>query len=489
MARRADFEPTASLDDHAEVAHLARAVRDLRLDGDRVARCLGDRTVWMINSTDRGGGVAEMLPAMVTLLRDLGISTEWLVIESDDERFFALTKRLHNLLHGVGDPTLGDDDRAVFESVNRANADGAAELMKDGDIVVVHDPQPMPIAGMLLEKRKLDAIWRCHIGLDEITDETSAGWRFLRAYEKPYTAGVFSTPEYIPDFFASRAHVIHPAIDPLTPKNRHLGLHHTIEILGVAGLIEPPGPLINEPWQHRAQRLQPDGSWAAATQPTGLGLLTRPIITQVSRWDALKGFLPLMLGFAELKRRHHADGNGVATPHDRRIALSQLVLAGPDPDSVADDPEGHQVIEELSRAYADFDDEIRADIALISLPMHSAIENALMVNALHRVSTIVAQNSLREGFGLTITEAMWKRIPVFTNSRACGPRHQVRDRLDGCVIRDPEDTNEIADALACMLADPDGLERWARSAQHRAQESFLIFAQLRNWLERFAALA
>jgi trehalose synthase len=487
VARPAEFEPTATLDDHAEVAYLAQAVRDLRLDGGRVARCLEGRTVWMINSTARGGGVAEMLPAMVTLLRELDIRTEWLVIEADDAHFFAVTKRIHNLLHGTGDPALGADDRAVFEQVNRANADDVASRVSDGDILVVHDPQPMPLAGMVKEQRAVHAVWRCHIGLDEILEETSAAWRFLQPYAAPYTAAIFSAPEYIPDYFASRAHIIHPAIDPLTPKNRHLGLHHTVEILACAGLARAPGPLIGETWAHRAQRLQHDGSWALATEPECFGVLTRPIITQVSRWDRLKGFLPLMLGFAELKRRHGCD-DGAATIEERRLQLARLVLAGPDPGSIADDPEGAAVVEELCHAYLELPEQIRRQIAIIALPMHSASENALMVNALHRVSTIVAQNSLREGFGLTITEAMWKRVPVFTNSRACGPRHQVRDELDGRVIGDPGNTDEIATVLAEMLGDPDGLERWARTAQHRAQESFLIFTQLRSWLERLAAL-
>jgi trehalose synthase len=490
MARRAKFEPTATLEDHAAVAHLAQAARDLRQLGERVAAALEGRTVWMINSTESGGGVAEMLPAMITLLRDLGIAAEWLVIEATDAEFFNITKRIHNLIHGAGDPTLTDADRRLYEEVNASNAAGIAGDVADGDIVIVHDPQPMPLAGMLRERRAINAVWRCHIGLDRETERTSAVWRFLQPYADAYDFAVFSAPEYIPSFLANRAHIIQPAIDPLTAKNRHIGLHHTIEILACSGLAVAPGPLLAEPLEHRAQRLQRDGGWRLATSPEDFGLLTRPIVTQVSRWDRLKGFLPLMHGFTALKRRFRAGELEMCdSPHARRLELVRLVMAGPDPESVADDPEGVEVLDSLVRAYGDLDDELQAEIALITLPMRSAHENALMVNALHRVSTIVAQNSLREGFGLTITEAMWKRVPVFTNSQACGPRHQVRDHLDGRLIGDPEDIDQIAAMLAEMLCDPESLEQWARNAQHRAHERFLIFTQLQNWLERLAALA
>jgi trehalose synthase len=488
MVRRIETKRTAALDDHEAVAQLAQAVRDLRMEGERVARCLEGRTVWMISSTERGGGVAEMMPAMITLLRELGIAVEWLVLEAAEPRFFEITKQVHNLLHGEGDPHLDAEARGIYERVNAANARGAAERMNDGDIVVVHDPQPMPLAGMLREQRDIIPIWRCHIGLDAVTDQTRAGWRFLEPYAGAYCSGIFSAPEYIPDYFASRAHVIHPAIDPLTDKNRHLGLHHTVEILVRSGLIVPPGPIVHEPWEHAAQRLDPDGEWAPATKAGDIGLLTRPIVTQVSRWDRLKGFLPLMHGFAEMKRRVLADPSFRNGERARRLRLVRLVLAGPDPASIADDPEGGDVLDSLCRAYVALEPELQSEIALISLPMHSASQNALMVNVLHRVSTIVAQNSLREGFGLTITEAMWKRVPILSNRQACGPRYQVRDHLDGRLIDDPEDTAQIAVTLNEMLCAPDELEAYARTAQHHVHERFLIFTQLRHWLERFAAV-
>jgi trehalose synthase len=206
----------------------------------------------------------------------------------------------------------------------------------------------------------------------------------------------------------------------------------------------------------------------------------------VSRWDRLKGFLPLMQGFARFRQRLSQD-----TAHDdrvlRRLTQSRLVLAGPDPDSIADDPEGREVLEELCAAYLACDADVRAEVALLALPMDDPAVNALIVNALQRVSTIVVQNSLREGFGLTITEAMWKGVPVLSNSRACGPRQQVRDGVDGRLIGDPENVDEIADALHAMLSS-DQLETWAQNAQQRVHEHFLIYSQLRHWVRLLARL-
>ncbi|HEX6433341.1 MAG TPA: glycosyltransferase, partial [Gemmatimonadales bacterium] len=154
---------------------------------------------------------------------------------------------------------------------------------------------------------------------------------------------------------------------------------------------------------------------------------------------------------------------------------------GPEPAGVADDPEASGVLEEMIAAYRQMPPAVQRDIALLLLPMRSPVQNALMVNALQRASTIVVQNSLREGFGLTITEAMWKRIPVLSNSRACGPRQQVRDGVDGRLIHDPEDESELQRVLNDMLGDSEGRQRWGRAAQRHVHERFLVFAQLRNW--------
>ena len=486
MARRIEIDPLTTLVEHAEYAHLSPSVAALREEAGPVVRAMHGRTLWMINSTARGGGVSEMLPGMISHLRELGIRTEWVVIESDDDDFFQLTKRIHNMIHGDGPAGLSEDDRRLLERVNRENAESLRHEIRRGDVVVVHDPQPVPIAGMLRESTDITTVWRCHIGLDAENAATADAWRFLQPYAAQYDHAVFSAPEYAPPYFEGRSSIIYPALDPLTAKNRPLHVQAVIAVLERAALLRLPEPALEPPFDEPGRRYQPDGSWQPAFRPSDIGLLTRPIITQVSRWDRLKGFLPLMQGFARFKQRLAED-----TAHDdsvrKRLTQSRLVLAGPDPGSIADDPEGREVLEELCAAYLACDADVRTEVALLALPMDDPAVNALIVNALQRVSTIVVQNSLREGFGLTITEAMWKGVPVLSNSRACGPRQQVRDGVDGRLIGDPENVDEIADALHAMLAS-DQLETWAQNAQQRVHEHFLIYSQLRHWVRLLATL-
>jgi trehalose synthase len=474
--------------DFAAVTHLAPAVHELQAETAGVVQRLAGRTAWMVSSTSQGGGVAEMLHTIVPFLRDLGISAEWVVIGSAEPDFFALTKHIHNLIHGAGTPRLGPDERALFERVATENAEALRPRLEPGDLLIVHDPQPLPMAAILRQAVPLMAIWRCHIGLDMQNDATSAAWEFLAPWLDAYDHAVFSAPEYIPQRLAGRSTVIAPGIDPLSPKNAELSVGQTVEVLCNGALAVAPGPMLHLPYDAPARRLLADGTFVRANAVEDIGLLTRPIVTQISRWDRLKGWLPLMRAFAALKQSVYAGAGDSGPLHRRRIDLVRLVLAGPEPEAIQDDPEGLEVLEELRAAYAELHAAVQDDIALIALPMRSLEENALMVNALQRVSTLVVQNSLREGFGLTIAEAMWKRVPVLSNSRACGPRQQVRDGLDGRLIADPENETELRDALDAVLADPETRHEWARSGQRRVHELFMVIAQLRQWGRLFASL-
>ena len=226
-------------------------------------------------------------------------------------------------------------------------------------------------------------------------------------------------------------------------------------------------------------RLAPDGSFAPATDAEDIGLLFRPIVTQISRWDRLKGFKPLLEGFLRLKER--AGSVAAGTRHRRRLETVRLVMAGAEPAGVVDDPEAQEVLQELTAAYTALAPASQADIALVSLPMAVRKENELIVNALQRCSSVVVQNSLQEGFGLTVTEAMWKRAAVL-GSRACGIRQQIRDGVDGRLIQDPEDPEEIAARLDALLEDVAGRIQLGQNAQRRVNDEFLVFTQVRNWL-------
>lgn len=480
MAHLVEPQHHVTLDDYEGIAHLGAAVRELRQEAASLLPALEGRRIWMVNSTSHGGGVAELLPPLLALLRELGVDARWLVMETDDPEFFRLTKRLHNLIHGQGPANLGEAERALYDKVSRDTADAIARYISPGDVLVVHDPQPLGAGALLRRDKDIAAIWRCHIGLDRNTAETGAAWAFLDACASTYDHAVFTAPEYIPSCLAGRSTIIHPGIDPLSHKNRDLSVHKLVGILANGALIRPPGSMLTPPFPKPAQRLQRGGTWAPATEPEEIGLLHRPIVTQISRWDRLKGFLPLIEGFVTLKRDLKSRTN-LDDRHRQSLQLARLVLAGPDPGSIEDDPEGKEVLADLCEFYAGLEPGFQDDVAIVLLPMSSAKHNALLVNALQRCSDVVAQNSLQEGFGLTATEAMWKHAAVM-GSFAVGLRQQIRPDLDGRLVRDPENPHEIAAALDDLLGDPRKREMLGRRAQQRVHDDFLVFTQVRRWV-------
>jgi trehalose synthase len=217
------------------------------------------------------------------------------------------------------------------------------------------------------------------------------------------------------------------------------------------------------------------------------GLLFRPIVTQVSRWDRLKGYLPLLRAFVALKE-DPGDLERLDEIPRRTLELVRLVLAGPDPRSIQDDPEAEEVLDEICEEYVQLPEAMRDDIAVITLPMASGKENALLVNALHRCSDVVVQNSLQEGFGLTATEAMWKSVAV-VGSRAAGLRQQIRPGLNGCIVDDPRDPQAIARVLSDLLRNQKTRETLGANAQRSVHDEFLVFSQVRRWLELLADTA
>ncbi len=480
------IEEAFTLQYYEALHHLMPSVTDLRAQAAMMMPLLKGRTLWMVNSTAQGGGVAEMLPKMVTLLEELGLETRWLVMTTGESRFYDLTKRLHNLIHGEGTPELEAGDRELYDKVSRENADRIAKMVGREDLLVIHDPQPMGTGALLARELGMPLLWRCHIGLDEHLPQTRAAWNFLKPYAECYDHAVFSAPEYIPDYLAGRSTIIHPAVDPESHKNRELSPHKLVGVLCNSGLKHESHPVLTPPFEHRAQRLQPDGTWGPAVTDGGqFGVMYRPIVTQISRWDRLKGFGPLLEAFVRLKKRLDEPSRNYDERHRRRLEIVRLVMAGPDPAAVQDDPEGQEVMAELIAAYTALPERLQQDVVMLSLPMHSRKENALMVNALQRCSTVVVQNSLREGFGLTATEAMWKRKATL-GTYACGLRQQIRPGVDGMLVKDPRDPEAVADKLDRLLANPKLRTVLSRNAQRRVFQEFLIFGQLGRWLQLLA---
>jgi trehalose synthase len=471
-----------SLDYYATDPIFAGPVADLKSSAANVDQKLKGRTIWMINSTARGGGVAEMLPGMIALMNDLGIDTRWVVINSDRREFFRLTKRMHNLIHGNASAGMefGPADAELYEAVNRENASSFIKHVKKEDVLIVHDPQPLPLGRIMSKEHGMFAVWRCHIGLDKRTDATASVWRFLKPFFDGYRHAIFTAPEYVPDYLKERYTIIHPAIDPLSHKNQELMVPKLTGILCNSGLLPSYEPVTTPDYRKKVQMILPDGT---SSVPGEIGLLFRPVIVQISRWDRLKGWLPLLEAFVRLKRdAEHRNASYKSHRRKRRVELARLVLAGPDPSAVADDPEGAEVLQEVSGRYEAVEDDIRRDIAILLLPMGSLKENMLIVNAIQRCASVVVQNSIQEGFGLTATEAMWKRKPVLGSS-ACGIRQQIRDGDDGLLSRDPENPKEISEKLRMLLDDTRMAYNLGRSAQRRVYDHFLIFRQIAAYLD------
>ena len=468
-----DIDEPFGLDDFASHASLAAAVQKLRDEAEQLVPAIEDKHVWITNSTAKGGGVAEMLPKFCTVLTELGVDNTWFVIGADRPEFFDLTKHIHNLIHGAGTPQLGEAERELFEDINRRNADVLGDRVKADDILVVHDPQPAPLGAMVKERTGVPTVWRCHIGTEERVEATRAAWNFLRPYVDTYDATIFTAPEYVPDYLKHNSTLICPAIDPLSDKNRELSVPDVMAVLCNAGLAHAHTPTGTAPYPIQAKRLAADGSFTAATEPDEIGLGYRPIVTQISRWDRLKGWPTLMQAFARLKERSD----------DPTVKLCRLVLGGPDPTTVADDPEGMEVMDELKAVYAGLDPAVQADVAVVLMPQHG-----LMINAIQRCSTVVVQNSIREGFGLTATEAMFKAVPVL-GTHAVGLRTQIADGVHGRLVSNPEDPAEIATALERMLADADFRHTAGLAAQKRVFDEYLLFKQVRDWLKVLATLA
>ncbi len=478
--QKINVKPGAKIADYKAYGSLYSSVLDFMEQAQEPIDALKGKTVWMINSTAIGGGVAEMLPSQMRILRELGTSIEWLVIEAKDKSFFDLTKRIHNAIHGSGNGIFTDEDRKIYEAVNQNNLSKALEFINDGDIVVVHDPQPMPLAAMIKKEKDVSIIWRCHIGLEEDTEVTDAVWEFLRPYTNDYDHFVFSLPSYVPKNLKSRTSIIPPAIDPLSHKNRELQLHKCIGILYQSGILDDHKAILYDRYDHLVRKVMPDGSFGTLDEGTNLNFIYRPIVTEISRWDRLKGFKELMEAFIKMKLDNRKNGDPDSLDY-KQIEMALLIMGGPDPAFVSDDPEGEEVLNELIETYKKVDSAMQNDIAILLLPLDNPKENALIVNAIQRSSSIIVQNSIQEGFGLTATEAMWKRKPVLV-SNAAGLKFQVVHNKTGQINPDPTNIPALSKTLAHMLNHPKDRDKWGFNGQLRVIQNFTLFSQLLSWL-------
>jgi trehalose synthase len=441
----------------------------VRSAAERAAHLLAGRVVWNVNSTARGGGVAEMLTSLLAYARGAGVDARWLVIPGS-QSFFALTKRLHNQLHSVpGDGgELGAAERGEYEHALAASAEELAEFVDRRDVVIVHDPQP---AGLIprLKEIGVSAVWRCHVGIDNPGPLSRNAWSFLLPYVEPADAYVFSREAFVWDGLdRGRIALIAPVIDAFSAKNQELDPGTVDAILHVTGLNDGArGGTGRDP-----MFLREDGTPAAVRRSARL-IEERslraddPMVLQVSRWDRLKDPLGVIAGFVEY----------VAPETD-----AHLVCAGPVVDAVTDDPEGAAVLDEARELIARIDRRARERVHLACLPMDDVEENAAIVNALQRRADVVVQKSIAEGFGLTVAEAMWKARPVVA-SRIGGIQDQTVDGVSGILLENPTELGPYGDAVRVLLQDPDRADAIGQQAQHRVRDEFLAVRGLMQYLD------
>lgn len=452
------FEPLLG-DGFPAVAEAAAAAR----------RRYRGRAIWHVSSTLRGGGVAEMLRSLLPYVRGAGVDTRWVVLRESAE-FFALTKRIHNNLHGdAGDGgTLGPDEHRLYEQALATSARHFATLLQRGDVVFLHDPQTAGLADAA-KAAGATVVWRCHIGADDPNPVALGAQDFLRPYLRDAAALVFSRDRYrwrgVGD---GRVWTMAPSIDPFSPKNQELEATTAEAIVGAIGLgarAPSTAPAFTRAdgtpgrVERRAEMIQE----AALAE-------TEPLVAQVSRWDRLKDHRGLLACF----ERHLADSD------------LHLLLAGPASGAVADDPEGEAVWDEVRTAWRSLPDRARRRVHLANLPMDDLDENGAVVNAIQRRAEIVVQKSVAEGFGLTVAEAMWKAKPVI-GGRVGGIQDQIVDGVSGVLV-DPTDLAAVADRIAAVHADPERSAALGERARERVAEGFLGANRLAEYGERLAAL-
>jgi len=360
----------------------------------RLASRVQGRRFVHVNSTREGGGVAEILNRLVPIMRNLGIKTDWEVIEGDAD-FYATTKAFHNALQGK-EQVLTEAMLEHYLEINRANAE---RLRVAGDLVLIHDPQP----AAMIEARPPEGrwVWRCHL---DLSTPQRRVWTFLRRCVVRYDAAVFSLPAFaqqlpIPQFLA------YPSIDPLADKNRRMSAKEVRKILDRLGV--------------------PDD---------------KPILLQVSRFDRFKDPIGVINAYRLVKRYHDV----------------RLVLAGGG--APARDP----------------------DIYPRDLPSNAH----LAINALQRAATIVIQKSTREGFGLTVAEAMWKGKPVIGGATG-GITVQIVYGVTGYTVTSVEG---CAFRIRYLLSNPQLMRRMGEAGREHVRENFLITRHLRDYLSLLAHL-
>ncbi|MBN1509689.1 MAG: glycosyltransferase [Sedimentisphaerales bacterium] len=378
------------------------------------ARKLYGKQICHINATFLGGGVAEILGRLVPLLNEAGLSAEWRTI-SGSPAFFDVTKRFHNALQGSR-LRLSRNKKDLYLDVNQ---EFLTFTRLDHDCIVVHDPQPLPL--IKFHKKSQPWIWRCHI---DISNPPRELWSFLEKFMIRYDMIIVSSEQYRRKDLPIEQRVIHPAIDPLSLKNRDL----------------PDKDL-----RRYAER---------AHIPTD-----KPLLTQVSRMDPWKD----PEGVLEVYKR-------VREKVDCRLLYCYNLAT--------DDPQGMEIYTRIRQMA---DKLVRKGDVLFVVG-----NNDVLVNAVQQLSTVIIQKSIKEGFGLTVTEALWKRKPVVA-SNVGGIPLQIKDGETGYLL-EPNDYDGFAERIVHILKDPSGAKSLGEKARRHVRDNFLITRLVSDYLDLIGEL-
>lgn len=389
----------------------------------KIAPSLRGTTIVHVNATPVGGGVAELLNSQIALERSLGLDSHWLIINDVPSAFFDVTKKMHNVLQGKRED-LTQEEKNTYLAVNKKLAESLAGLDDLTDcILVVHDPQPL--AMLAFTQIRHPAIIRLHIDLSTPNPQAV---EFLRPYMQLYSYLVLTSKEYMPAFSwfpQSQVRLIPPAIDPISEKNQTMSLAEAHKLLSRFG-IDPNCPLL----------------------------------TQVSRFDPWKDPHGVIRAFREVQET---------------IPNAQLVLAGFI--TAKDDPEAAKILESVEA-------ERKGDknILLFSDPsVLEEIKNDVFIRALYTASDVVFQKSLREGFGMTTTEAMWKGKAVISGNTV-GGRMQIESGKNGFLVNS---SDEAAQAALTLLEDKERARRMGAAAHESVVDQFVITHYLLDHLKMY----
>jgi trehalose synthase len=375
----------------------------------RKAEELYEKRVLHINSTNYGGGVAEILGSLVPLMNNISIEADWRVLNGNPN-LFTITKKLHNGLQG-GPINLSEIKRQLYV------AGVAKAFSPSSDIahncVIIHDPQPLPL--IKFSKKRQPWVWRCHI---DLTDPDKNLWEFLKAYIVEYDMVIFSCEKYKKEDLPVEQRIIVPAIDPLSLKNKELPEKHIRKYVKKAGILN-----------------------------------SKPVIAQVSRMDSWKDPGGLLEIFKLVKEKV-----------DCRLVYCY--------DTATDDPEGVTVYSEIYQKAKKLRE--KGDVVFV------VGKNPILVNAIQRFSTVVVQNSIREGFCLGVTEALWKGKPVVATNVGGIPL-QITDGKEGFLV-EPYNREQFAGRIIEILKNPSLAREMGAKGKEKVRRNFLITRLLLDYL-------